>query len=53
MNDYITVIAIVLFGLGVVLELLATRIPDLQITGDFSKLICSGQYEMAVTIPYG
>ena len=48
MNDYITIIAIVLFGLGVVLELLATRIPDRKITGDFSKLIYSGQYEMAV-----
>jgi hypothetical protein len=48
MNEYITIIAIVLFGLGVVLELLATRIPDRKITGDFSKLICSGQYEMAV-----
>jgi hypothetical protein len=47
MNEYITVIAIVLFGLGVVLELLATRIPDRKITGDFSKLLCSGQYEMA------
>lgn len=48
MNEYITIIAIVLFGLGVVLELLATRIPDRKITADFSKLICSGQYEMAV-----
>lgn len=48
MNDYITIIAIVLFGLGVVLELLANRIPERKITGDFSKLICSGQYEMAV-----
>ena len=48
MDDYITVIAIVLFGLGVVLELLATRTPVRKITGDFSKLICSGQYEMAV-----
>ena len=47
MNDYITIIAIVLFGLGVVLELLATRVPDRKITGDFSKLLCSGQYEMA------
>lgn len=48
MNDYITIIAIVLFGFGVVLELLATRIPDRKITGDFIMLICSGQYEMAV-----
>ena len=48
MNDYITIITIVLFGLGVVLELLATRTPVRKITGDFSKLICSGQYEMAV-----
>lgn len=48
MNDYITIIAIVLFGLGVVLEILVNRVPKLQITGDLSKLICSGQYEMAV-----
>ena len=47
MNEYITIIAIVLFGLGVVLELLATRDPKCQITGDLSKLLCSGQFEQA------
>lgn len=47
MNEYITIIAIVLFGLGVVLELLATRIPDRKITGDLSKLLCSCQFEQA------
>lgn len=47
MNDYITVIAIVLFGLGVVLEILANRVPKRQITGDLSKLLCSCQFEQA------
>lgn len=47
MNDYITIIAIVLFGLGVVLELLANRVPKRQITGDLSKLLCSCQFEQA------
>ena len=45
MNEYITIIAI--FGLGVVLELLATREPKLQITGNLSKLLCSGYFEQA------
>ena len=47
MNDYITVIAIVLFGLGVVLEILVNRVPKRQITGDLSKLLCSCQFEQA------
>ena len=47
MNDYITVIAIVLFGLGVVLEILANRVPKRQITGVLSKLLCSCQFEQA------
>ncbi len=47
MNEYITIIAILLFGLGVVLENLATRISDRKITGDLSKLLCSGQFEQA------
>lgn len=47
MNDYITVIAIVLFGLDVVLEILANRVPKRQITGDLSKLLCSCQFEQA------
>lgn len=45
MNEYITIIAI--FGLAVVLELLATREPKLQITGNLSKLLCSGYFEQA------
>ena len=47
MNDYITVIAIVLFGLDVVLEILANRVPKRQITGVLSKLLCSCQFEQA------
>jgi len=45
MDEYIIIIAI--FGLGVVLELLATREPKLQITGNLSKLLCSGYFEQA------
>jgi len=48
MNEYVFILACVLFGLAVICEFLANRIPDRKITGDFSKLICSGQYEMAV-----
>ena len=48
MNEYVFVIACVLFVLAVICEFLANRIPDRKITGDFSKLICSGQFEMAV-----
>ena len=47
MNDYITVIAIVLFGLDVVLEILANRVPKRQITGVLNKLLCSCQFEQA------
>lgn len=47
MNDYITILAIVLFGLGVLFEILATRDPKLQITGDLSKFLCSLQFEQA------
>jgi hypothetical protein len=45
MNECITIIAIL--GLGVVIELLATREPKLQITGNLSKLLCSGYFEQA------
>lgn len=47
MNEYITIIAIVLVGLAVVLELLATRDPKRQITGDLSKLLGACQFEQA------
>ena len=49
MDEYITIIAIALFVLGVVLELLATREPKLQITGNLSKLLCSGYFEQAAS----
>lgn len=45
MIEYITIIAI--FGLVVVLELLTAREPKLQITGNLSKLLCSGYFEQA------
>jgi hypothetical protein len=48
MNENIIIVAIILFMVGVVLEILATYDPKRHITGDFSKLLCSGQYEMAV-----
>lgn len=53
MNEYITIIACVLFVLAVICKILVNRIPDRKITGDFSKLICSGQFEMAVRYMMG
>ena len=47
MNEYITIITIVLFVAGAVLEILVNRVPKLQITGDLSKLLCSYQFEQA------
>lgn len=47
MNEYITIITIVLFVVGAVLEILANRVPKRQITGDLSKLLCSCQFEQA------
>lgn len=47
MNEYITIITIVLFVAGAVLEILANRVPKRQITGVLSKLLCSCQFEQA------
>lgn len=47
MTDYITIITIVLFVTGAVLEILVNRVPKRQITGDLSKLLCSYQFEQA------
>ena len=47
MNEYITIITIVLFVVGAVLEILANRVPKRQITGVLSKLLCSCQFEQA------
>lgn len=47
MNDYITILAIVLFGLGVLFEILATRETKLQITGKLSTMLCTGHFEQA------
>lgn len=53
MNEYITILAIVLFGLGVLFEILATRDPKRRITGDLSKLLCAGQFEQATSYLMG
>lgn len=45
MTDYITIITIVLFVTGAVLEILVNRVPKRQITGVLSKLLCSCQFE--------
>lgn len=47
MNDYITILAIVLFGLGVLFEILATRETKLQITGKLSTMLCALRFEQA------
>ena len=47
MNEYITIITIVLFVAGAVLEILVNRVPKRQITGVLSKLLCSCQFEQA------
>lgn len=47
MNEYITIITIVLFVAGAVLEILVNRVPKRQITGDLSQLLCAGQFEQA------
>ena len=53
MNEYITIITIVLFVAGAVLEILVNRVPKLQITGDLSKLLCSYQFEQAARYMMG
>jgi hypothetical protein len=50
MNDIITIIAIVLFGIGVIWEILGTRESKPKITSDFAKLICCAQYEQAALL---
>lgn len=47
MNEYITIITIILFVAGAVLEILVNRVPKRQITGVLSKLLCSCQFEQA------
>ena len=47
MNEYITIITIVLFVAGAVLEILVNRVPKRQITGVLNKLLCSYQFEQA------
>lgn len=47
MNEYITIITIVLFVAGAVPEILVNRVPKRQITGDLSKPLCSYQFEQA------
>ena len=49
MNEYITIITIVLFVAGEVLEILVNRVPKRQITGVLSKLLCAGQFEQAAS----
>ena len=49
MNEYITIITIVLFVAGAVLEILINRVPKLQITGAISQLLCAGQFEQAAS----
>ena len=47
MNEYITIITIVLFVAGAVLEILVNRVPKRQITGALSQLLCACQFEQA------
>ena len=50
MNDYITLIALILFGIGVVWEILGKREEKPKITSDFAKLMCCSQYEQAAML---
>lgn len=50
MNDYITLIALILFGIGVVWEILGKREEKPKITSDFAKLMCCAQYEQAAML---